>query len=282
MDPAASREPEGPTTEKPAKTRRKLSDRIEAFVSRLSTRNNFWHRICSMIWLPYAFRSGIRMKRVDERTFTAILPFKKFNRNWYNAMAGAALLGNAEIAGGTYVFGACGGDYTVVCKRMDYRFLRPCFGPAIYRIEPKDDIDQLIATGEEFNITVWMHVVQQLPTTSKKEGMLPRLKEKRVGKAIAEFHLTPKVHQKKKGRMRTWGKSRSTEDIVAEREAQRLALERDNPGVPPAPEQASPSEAQSPSDSRASDMQAAAPVPSQTKADAQPPVRPRDSAESVA
>jgi len=292
IDPAASREPEGPTNEKPAKSRRKLSDRIEAFVSRLSTRNNFWHRICSMIWLPYAFRSGIRMKRVDERTFTAILPFKKFNRNWYNAMAGAALLGNAEIAGGTYVFGACGGDYTVVCKRMDYRFLRPCFGPAIYRIEPKDDIDQLIATGEEFNITVWMHVVQQLPTTSKKEGMLPRLKEKRVGKAIAEFHLTPKVHQKKKGRMRTWGKSRSTDDIVAEREAQRLALERDNPGAAPEPDQASPSEAPSPSDSRASDSrapdsgasdsQAASPAATQPTPEASPTVRPRDSAESVA
>ena len=42
----------------------------------------------------------------------AILPFRKFNKNWYNAMAGAALLGNAEIAGGMYVFGTVGADYT--------------------------------------------------------------------------------------------------------------------------------------------------------------------------
>ena len=39
-------------------------------------------------------------------------------------MAGAALLGNTEIAGGNYVFKVCGGDYTVVCKNLEYRFLR--------------------------------------------------------------------------------------------------------------------------------------------------------------
>src|SRR5689334_14422436 len=48
-----------------------FSDKVEAFIARLSTRNHFWHRVCSMIWLPYAFRSGIRMKRVGERTFSA-------------------------------------------------------------------------------------------------------------------------------------------------------------------------------------------------------------------
>jgi len=84
--------------------RKSFLDRVEAYISRLSTRNNFWHRITSLIWLPFAFRSGI--KRLNTNTFTAILPFRRFNRNWYNAMAGAALLGNSEIAGGMYVFGA--------------------------------------------------------------------------------------------------------------------------------------------------------------------------------
>ena len=37
-------------------------DRLEAFVSALSVRDNFWHRICSFLWLPFAFYSGIRMK----------------------------------------------------------------------------------------------------------------------------------------------------------------------------------------------------------------------------
>ncbi|MBZ0170905.1 MAG: hypothetical protein K8E66_00850 [Phycisphaerales bacterium] len=210
-----------------ASSRKTLFDRVEAFISKLSSRNNFWHRITSMIWLPYAFRSGIRMRRVNQTTFSATLPFTRFNKNWYNAMAGAALLGNSEIAGGMYVFGVCGGDYTVVCKNMEYRFLRPCFGPAEYRITPQDDVNALVESGGEFNITIELDIVQILPTmvgdkvsreikkerrkrrkseakaaTGKlsREARLERLKnrEKRVGRATATFHVTPKGHHKAK------------------------------------------------------------------------------------
>lgn len=172
--------------------KRSFMDRIDAYVSRLSTRNNFFHRLASLIWLPYAFHSGIRMKRLDRKTFTAVLPFRRFNRNWYNAMAGAALLGNAEVAGGMYVFGVVGGDFTVVCKNLEYRFLRPCLGPAVYRINPREDIETLAAKREEFDVTVDMDVVQSI---TKPGG-----KERRVGKATATFHVTPKLHQKSKGR----------------------------------------------------------------------------------
>jgi hypothetical protein len=174
--------------------KRSFLERIDAFVSRLSTRNNFWHRVCSMIWLPYAFRSGIQMKRVDATTFTAILPFRRFNRNWYNAMAGAALLGNSEIAGGMYVFGVAGGDYTVVCKNLNYTFLRPCLGPAVYRIKPQEDLNALVAAGAEFNITLDMDVVQQINVPGKRD--------KRVGKAVVTFHVTPKTHHKDKRKRR--------------------------------------------------------------------------------
>lgn len=172
--------------------RRGFWDRVEAYLSRLSTRNNFWHRIFSLIWLPYAFRSGIRMKRIDASTFAAVLPFRRFNRNWYNAMAGAALLGNSEIAGGMYVFGICGGDYTVVCKHLEYRFLRPCFGPAMYRIIPREPMEPLIAARGEFNITLDLDVMQQI----KKPGE----REKRVGKCTATFHVTPKSQHKARKR----------------------------------------------------------------------------------
>lgn len=171
-----------------ARRPRSLAERIEAWLSRVSTKNNFLHRIFSLIWLPFAFRSGIKMKRVDAKTFTAILPFKRFNRNWYNAMAGAALLGNSEIAGGMYVFGECGGDYTVVCKNLEYKFLRPCFGPAIYRIMPREDLKALAAAGKEFNITIDMDVVQQI--------VKPGERERRVGRCTAIFHVTPKTHHK--------------------------------------------------------------------------------------
>ncbi|MEL7473591.1 MAG: hypothetical protein AAGK04_09765 [Planctomycetota bacterium] len=172
------------------KPKRTLMDRLDAFVSRLSARNNFWHRVCSLIWLPYAFRSGIRMKRIDPKTFTAVLPFRRFNKNWYNAMAGAALLGNSEIAGGMYVFGIVGGDYTVVCKRLEYSFLRPCFGPAIYKIKPLDDVEALVAAGGEFNTRVQLRVYQSITKPGEKDRL--------VGRSLAVFHITPKDHYKER------------------------------------------------------------------------------------
>jgi len=188
-----------------------LMDRIDMFVSRLSARNNFWQRVCSLIWMPYAFKSGIKMKRVNENTFAAVLPFRRFNRNWYNAMAGAALLGNSEIAGGMYVFSAAGAAYTVVCKSLEYKFMRPCFGPAVYKITPREDLQALIATGTEFNVTLDMEIVQQSlipePIRPGAEAVLPKAvgervagKEKRVGRCVATFHVTPKAHQQARER----------------------------------------------------------------------------------
>lgn len=179
-----------PVTTQARKGSRSLYDRFEAYISVLSTKNNFWHRVCSLIWLPFAFRSGIKMKQLDDKTFNAVLPFRRFNRNWYNAMAGAALLGNAEIAGGMYVFGVCGGNYTVVCKHLEYKFLRPCFGPAVYRLSPKEDLQAHLAHGGEFNITIDMDVCQAVNKLGDKE--------KRVGRCAATFHVTPKAHHSNK------------------------------------------------------------------------------------
>lgn len=166
----------------------RLWDRIEAFISSLSVRDNFWASICSFVWLPLAFFSGIKMKKIDADTFTAVLPFRKFNRNWYNAMAGGALLANSEIAGGMYVFGVCGNDYTVVCRQLEYKFLRPCVGPAVYRVTPRENIRDLMASGTEFNITVDMDITQQT--------FRPQDKDRRVGKCVATFHVTPKQQHK--------------------------------------------------------------------------------------
>lgn len=157
--------------------------RLEAFISRLSTRNRFWQKICSLIWLPYAFRSGITMKRLDAKRFTAVLPFRRVNRNWYNAMAGAALLGNSEVAGGMYLFSRVGSDFIVVCKEMKYRFLRPCIGPAVYHIIDNEDLDAKIRANGEFNIRLEMDVRQQV----RRHGREPR-----VGKVEITFHCTPK------------------------------------------------------------------------------------------
>jgi hypothetical protein len=173
---------------------------MEAFISNLTARSTLAHRIASLIWLPYAFRSGIKIKQTDEKTFSAILPFRRFNRNWYNAMAGASLLANSEIAGGMYLYGRCGGDYTVVCKELRYRFLRPCFGPAIYRCTPLADLDEQLRHGGEFNFDIELDVVQHLPTRGLG-------KEVRVGKCHATFHVTPKALHEARAARRAKGGS---------------------------------------------------------------------------
>ena len=193
--------PEAATLEKPNREPRpiapRLFDKIEAFVSRLSMRDNFWNSICSLIWLPLAFFSGIRIKELDSNNMLAraVLPFRRFNRNWYRAMAGGALLANSEIAGGSYVFGMCGSDYTVVCKNLNYTFLRPCYGPAVYRMSARQDMKELIATAREFNITIDMEIQQQAARHGEKD--------KRVGRCEATFHVTPKTHHKRKKARRT-------------------------------------------------------------------------------
>jgi hypothetical protein len=171
---------------KPQGEKLSFFERIEVAISRLSAKNNFWYRVCSLIWLPYAFRSGILMRSEGPTAFSAVLPFRRANKNWYNAMAGAALLGNSEIAGGMYVFGICGGDYAVVCKQLNYKFLRPCLGPALYRITPREDIQELLKTKAEFNITLDMQILQM--------AVKPRDKERRVGRCDITFHVTPKAH----------------------------------------------------------------------------------------
>ena len=188
VDPTASN---ASTRAEPRGEPKTFYDKVEAFVSRLSMRDNFWNSICSMIWLPLAFFSGIRMKELDQNSIVAqaILPFRRFNRNWYRAMAGGALLANSEIAAGTYIFGLCGADYTVVCKNLNYTFLRPCFGPAVYRMQPREPLEPYLATKGEFNITIDMEISQQ--------GFRGQ-QDRRVGKCEATFHVTPKLHHKTK------------------------------------------------------------------------------------
>jgi hypothetical protein len=105
-------------------------------------------------------------------------------------MAGGALLANSEIAGGMYVFGICGADYMVVCKHLEYKFLRPCLGPAIYKMTPRTDLKSLVAAKGEFNITLDMDILQQVTQPGKRD--------RRVGQCVAEFHVTPKAHHKMK------------------------------------------------------------------------------------
>ena len=203
------------------KSRRGFGRRVEDFLGRLSTRNAFWNKVCSLIWLPYAFRSGISFRQLDKDTFTATLPFRRFNRNWYNAMAGAALLGNSEVAAGMYLFGECGADYIVICKEMHYRFLRPCFGPAIYHIVNSEDLKEKKAAGGEFNIKLELEIRQHVRK--------PKTRQRRVGRCFITFHCTPK--EMYRGRKSTRPRTRRLEDgdLDDENELKPVAHEGNEP-----------------------------------------------------
>lgn len=171
--------PKGPNP--PAKLRGWA--RIEAFIENLIHTNRFFHKIGSRIWLPLAFHSGLAMKKLDPHNFTYVLPFRRFNKNWYNAMAGAALVANSEIAAGMYLCAELGGKWTVVCKNLSYKFLRPCFGPAIYRVVPIAELKERLIAGNEFNLDMVLDILQQV----KNHGKQPR-----VGRCQLTFHCTPK------------------------------------------------------------------------------------------
>ena len=70
---------------------------------------------------------------------------------------------------------------------------------------PLEDINELVATGKEFNIAIRMDVVQVLAPISGKKIAAQDEKEaikyaraKRVGRCTATFHVTPKAHHKAK------------------------------------------------------------------------------------
>jgi hypothetical protein len=102
-------------------------------------------------------------------------------------MAGASLLGNSEVAAGMFLFKHCGSDYAVVCKNMSYKFLRPCYGPAVYNVRDAEEVtlvlSELMNDRKEFNIDFTMDITQTL----HKKG-----REIRVGRCEITFHCTPK------------------------------------------------------------------------------------------
>jgi len=164
--------------------------RFEAWVERLAHKHSFIRKLTSRLFLPIAFHSGLTMKKLDPKRFTYVLPFRRFNRNFYDAMAGAALVANSEIAAGMYLFGELGGQWTVVCKRINYRFLRPCLGPAVYKVDPQEDVKTLMSSGKEFNIEMQLEIQQQV--TGKHS--YPR-----VGRCEVTFHCAPKGPEGNRG-----------------------------------------------------------------------------------
>jgi hypothetical protein len=67
---------------------------------------------------------------------------------------------------------------------MKYRFLRPCFGPAVYDVVNSENLESKLTEGDEFNIDLDIEIRQRL----KKKG-----RDLRVGRCEITFHCTPKA-----------------------------------------------------------------------------------------
>ena len=117
----------------------------------------------------------------DGEVYETILPFKKFNKNWYNAMAGAAILANTEVAGGMAIFKLVGEKYTVVCKELSYKFRLPCQSEATYRVKILDDIHNLMKTKPEFNLRMQIEVLAEMKNKMRK-----------IGTSTVTFHVAAK------------------------------------------------------------------------------------------
>lgn len=160
--------------------------KVEAKLSKLCFENDFWYKILTFKYLPLASKSGMPLGKWTTEpdggeVYEAILPFKKFNKNWYNAMAGAAILANTEIAGGMAIFKLVGEQYTVVCKELSYKFRLPCQSEATYRVKILDDIHTLMKTKPEFNLQMQIEVIAEMKNKMRK-----------IGTSTVTFHVAAK------------------------------------------------------------------------------------------
>lgn len=154
---------------------------IEAKFSKLCFESNFWYKILTTIYLPLAAKSDMKLGEWKGDVYETVLPFKKFNKNWYNAMAGAAILANTEIAGGMAIFKLVGEKYTVVCKELSYKFRLPCQSEATYRVKIIDDIHSLMKTKPEFNLRMEIDVLAEMKNKMRK-----------IGTSTITFHVAAK------------------------------------------------------------------------------------------
>jgi hypothetical protein len=162
-------------------------DYLDKRITELAIYNPIWQRFLSFFWMPFAYHSGVRIVRRKGDALNVLLPFRRPNRNWYGDMAGAAILGNAELAAGMILFEHCGADCIIVCKKMDFHFHANCTGPALYVACSKTDIEGKLAAGRPFECAMEMDVFQADKATGEPGHKL-------VGSCEIAFSVTQKMY----------------------------------------------------------------------------------------
>jgi hypothetical protein len=159
-----------------------LSPGLEKRLNKLSMKHPLLNRLLSLFFMPFVFKSGLRIN-FDPDNYYAILPKRRINQNWYGTMGGGAILGNTELAAGSYLFLMTRGEYRMVCKSLDYRFLLPSTEAVMYKATCNlEELDEKVRQGGKFNIDMDIKVYRTA------EGNKPG---KRIGGGLITFHVWP-------------------------------------------------------------------------------------------
>lgn len=159
-----------------------LPPALEKRLNKLFIENRLVSQILSFFFMPYLLKSGLKVN-FDPEDFFAILPKRQINQNWYNTMGGAAILANLELAAGAYLFMMTRGDYRLVCKGLDYRFILPSVGAVLYKAAVEPEVLQAkLESGKKFDIDLDVKVYRA--TSESKPG-------KRMGGGVITFHVWP-------------------------------------------------------------------------------------------
>ena len=144
----------------------------EIKLNKLSIKSPFFNRLLGLVFMPFIARSGLKVN-YDPANFYAYLPKKRFNSNWYGTQSGAAILGNSELAAGSYLFMLTRGEYRMVCTHLDYRFLLPSIDPVIFKVDLDTvDLEKKLAAGGQFmmDMTIKLYRAASRTTTGKRIG----------------------------------------------------------------------------------------------------------------
>ncbi|MBO1519949.1 DUF4442 domain-containing protein [Oceanisphaera pacifica] len=165
----------------PASNFKWISPKVERALNQASMRSPVLRWLLSWIFFPMVCKFGLRIN-YDPNNFYVEVPHKRFNRNAYGTIGGAALLANIELAAGAYLFMRTDGGHRLVCRNLSYRFRLPSTNGLHFKIEPvSQDIDEAITTGQPFNADLKVHVY----TRGKQPGVPGRL----IGRGDVTFHL---------------------------------------------------------------------------------------------
>ncbi|EGG92902.1 hypothetical protein IMCC1989_2248 [gamma proteobacterium IMCC1989] len=156
--------------------------RLERALNKATIRSPFLRWLLSFVFLPLAWRFGMRINYSLENFFVEV-PHKKLVRNTYGTVGGAALLANLELAAGSYLFMRTDGGHRMVCRNVTYRFMLPSSNGLHFKVEPmnEEDLEASIQSGKPFNTSLKVKVFSRGKQSGKPERC--------IGRGEVRFHL---------------------------------------------------------------------------------------------